>query len=80
MASHGGMREGSGRPLGATNKATSKLKLNLPELAREHTNDAVDTLVEVMKSGQSDSARIAAATVILNRVYGEPSMTHTVWP
>ena len=75
MASHGGMREGSGRPLGATNKATSKLKLNLSELAREHTNNAVDTLVEVMKSGQSGSARIAAATAILNRVYGKPSMT-----
>ena len=75
MASHGGIREGSGRPLGATNKVTSELKLNLSELPREHTNDAVDTLVEVMKSGQSDSARIAAATAILNRVYGKPSMT-----
>ena len=49
--------------------------MNLSELAREHTNDAVDTLVEVTKSGQSDSARIAAATAILNRVYGKPSMT-----
>ena len=75
MASHGGIREGSGRPLGATNKVTSELKLNLSELPREHTNDAVDTLVKVMKSGQSDSARIAAATAILNRVYGKPSMT-----
>ena len=26
MASHGGMREGSGRPAGAVNKATSGLK------------------------------------------------------
>ena len=80
MASHGGIREGSGRPVGAVNKATSELKFNLSELARQHTNDALDTLVDVMKSGQSDSARIAAATVILNRVYGKPSMTHTVWP
>ena len=54
MASHGGMREGSGRPAGAGNKATSELKLNLSELARQHTNDALDTLVDVMKSGQSD--------------------------
>ena len=75
MASHGGMREGSGRPLGATNKATSELKLNLSELAREHTNDAVDTLLEVMKSGQSDSARIAAANAVLDRGYGKPAMT-----
>jgi len=40
MGSHGGMREGSGRPVGAANKATSELKLNLSELAREYTNDA----------------------------------------
>ena len=74
MASHGGMREGSGRPAGAVNKATSELKFNLSELARQHTNDALDTLVEVMKSGQSDSARIAAATAILDRGYGRPTM------
>ena len=61
MASHGGMREGSGRPAGAVNKATSGLKLNLSELAREYTNDALHTLVDVMQSSQSDSARIAAA-------------------
>jgi len=73
MASHGGMREGSGRPAGAVNKATSELKLNLSELAREYTNDALETLVEVMKSGQSDSARIAAATAILDRGYGRPT-------
>jgi endonuclease III len=73
MASHGGIREGSGRPVGAVNKATSELKLNLSELAREYTNDALETLVEVMKSGQSDSARIAAATAILDRGYGRPT-------
>ena len=74
MASHGGIREGSGRPVGAVNKATSELKFNLSELARQHTNDALDTLVDVMKSGHSDSARIAAATAILNRGYGRPTM------
>jgi len=75
MASHGGIREGSGRPTGAVNRATSELKLNLSELAREYTNDALDTLVEVMKSSQSDSARIAAATAILDRGYGRPTKT-----
>ena len=75
MASHGGMREGSGRPAGASNKATSELKLNLSELAREYTNDALDALVEVMQSSQSDSARIVAATTILERGYGRPTKT-----
>ena len=75
MASHGCIREGSGRPAGAVNKATSELKLNLSELAREYTNNALDTLVEVMQSSQSDSARIAAATAILDRGYGRPTKT-----
>ena len=75
MASHGGMREGSGRPAGAANKATSELKLNLSELAREYTNDALDTLIDVMQSSQSDSARIAAATAILDRGCGRPTQT-----
>ena len=75
MASHGGMRKGSGRPAGAVNKATSELKLNLSELAREYTNDALSALVGVMNTSQSDSARIAAATAILDRGYGKPSMS-----
>ena len=75
MTSHGGMREGSGRPAGAVNKATSELKLSLSELAREYTNDALDTLIDVMQSSQSDSARIAAATAILDRGYGRPTKT-----
>jgi len=75
MASHGGMRKGSGRPTGAGSKATSELKLNLSESAREYTNDALNTLVDVMQSGQSDSARIAAATAILDRGYGRPTKT-----
>ena len=75
MASHGGMREGSGRPSGAANKATSELKLNLSELAHEYTHDALNTLVKVIQSSQSDSARIAAATAILDRGYGRPTKT-----
>ena len=75
MASHGGIREGSGRPAGAGNKATSELKLSLSEFAREYTNDAFSALVGVMNTSQSDSARIAAATAILDRGYGKPSMS-----
>jgi len=75
MTSHGGIREGSGRPAGAVNKATSELKLNLSELAREYTQDALSALVGVMNTSQSDSARIAAATAILDRGYGRPTKT-----
>ena len=48
--------------------------MNLSKLAREYTNDALDTLVEVIQSSQSDSARIAAI-VILDRGYGRPTKT-----
>jgi len=75
MASHGGMREGSGRPAGAVNRATSELKLNLSELAREYTQDALNALVGAMNTSQSDSVRIAAATAILDRGYGRPTKT-----
>ena len=75
MVSHGGLRKGSGRPAGSVNKATKELKLNLSELAREYTNEALNTLVDVMQSSQSDSARIAAATAILDRGYGRPAKT-----
>ena len=75
MASHGGMRKGSGRPAGSVNKATKELKLSLSELAREYTQDSLMTLVDVMQSSQSDSARIAAATAILDRGYGRPTKT-----
>lgn len=80
MASHGGMREGSGRPLGSVNKATKALKSNLSELAREYTQDSLMTLVDVMQSSPSDSARIAAATAILDRGYGRPAITQASNP
>lgn len=73
MASHGGMRESSVRPAGPGNKAASELKLNLSELARQYTNDALDTLMDVMPSSQSDSAKVAAT--ILDRAYGRPIQT-----
>tara|TARA_B110000977_G_C10739604_1_gene362491 strand:- start:17 stop:214 length:198 start_codon:yes stop_codon:yes gene_type:complete len=40
-----------------------------------HTYDALDALVEVMHLSQSDSAWMAAATAILDWVYGKPSIT-----
>ena len=49
--------------------------MNLSKLAREYTNDALDALVKVMQSSQRDSARIAAATAILDRAYGRPTKT-----
>jgi hypothetical protein len=43
------------------------------QLARAHTNTALETLVEVAKSGKSESARVAAAVALLDRGWGRPT-------
>ena len=72
MTSRGGAREGAGRPVGSPNRATVDMKVRLSELARQHSSTALDALVDVCENGQSDSARIAAATALLDRGFGRP--------
>lgn len=73
MASgHGGARSGAGRKAGSVNKATKKHKATLSELARGHTETAVNTLVQAMTKADTWTARIAAAGHILDRAYGKP--------
>jgi len=72
MAAHGGYREGAGRPLGSANKATIEHKATLSELARSHSEEAVSVLVEIMREGQSDNVRLAAANALLDRGHGKP--------
>ena len=67
---HGGRREGAGRPQGSTNRATKEQGARLSELARLHTEMALDTLVDIASNGMNENARIAAATAILDRGYG----------
>jgi hypothetical protein len=72
MTGRGGIREGAGRPVGSQNRATVDMKSRLSFLAREYTWTAFDTLLDVCENGQSDSARIAAATALLDRGFGKP--------
>lgn len=44
----------------------------LRELARQHTLEALEVLVHIMRKGQSDRARAAAAEAILDRGHGKP--------
>ncbi|GLT02955.1 hypothetical protein GCM10007897_43860 [Sphingobium jiangsuense] len=59
-----------------------KIKLpdgrTLTDLAREHTLEAVETLVDVMRNGDTSSARVAAADKILNRGWGAAPQTITL--
>jgi hypothetical protein len=43
-------------------------------LAREHTTEAIATLVELMRTAKTDSARAAAASELLSRAWGKPSL------
>ena len=43
------------------------------ELAREHTELAISTLIEICRDGDSASARVAAATQLLDRGFGKPT-------
>ena len=43
------------------------------ELARKHSAAAIKALVDIMEAGESEQARIAAATALLNRAWGKPA-------
>lgn len=64
----GGPRPGAGRKKGEPNKATATLK----ELARQYTAEAIEALIEVVRT-ETGSARVQAANAILDRGYGKPS-------
>ncbi|MDP7458745.1 MAG: hypothetical protein QGG28_00790, partial [Alphaproteobacteria bacterium] len=41
------------------------------EMARDHTEEAIETLVDLMRHAKSDAARGAAAQALLDRGYGK---------
>jgi hypothetical protein len=50
-----------------------KAEKRLQELAREHTDSAVETLASIMRDGDaSAAARVSAASALLDRGYGKP--------
>ena len=73
MSSHGGFREGAGRPSGSTNKSSPEQSQRLSELAKTYTEEALQTLVDVARNGRTDAARVSAANALLDRAYGKPT-------
>ncbi len=56
--------------MGTPNKATAEVR----ELAREYTEDALKTLVQIMTGKkESAAARVAAANAVLDRGHGKPA-------
>lgn len=68
MAQRGGKRPGAGRKKGRVSQA----KRDLAAMAKEHAQVALQTLVEIAQSSDSDAARVAACNSILDRGYGKP--------
>ena len=71
--SRGGYREGAGRPLGSSNKCTAEQSQRLSELAKVYTEEALQILVDVAKSGRTDAAKVFATNALLDRAYGKPA-------
>jgi hypothetical protein len=67
----GGKRPGAGRPKGSSNKGTPEQRRNFSELALDYTEEALETLVHIMRYGESDSARMSACSQILDRALGK---------
>jgi hypothetical protein len=72
----GGHRPGAGRPKGVINRATREQKGRIEDLAKAHSPKALKTLVDVAEKGVSESARVTAATALLDRAYGRPRQSH----
>lgn len=67
---HGGKRSGSGRKPGSKNKITLALK----EFAGQYAEEAVLTLVDVMRDTDAPhQVRVMAADKLLDRGHGKPT-------
>ena len=66
--SKAGERRG-GRDKGTPNKATASIR----DAAREYTDKALKTLVDVMEAAEAPhAARVSAANSVLDRAFGKP--------
>ena len=69
MAQRGGARPGAGRKKGSVSQA----RRDVAEMAKEHAEAALKTLVSVANNLKAPSAaRVSAASAILDRAYGKP--------
>lgn len=56
-----------GRKIGVPNKATADIKF----IAQEYTENAISVLVNIMKHGETEASRVAAAKELLDRGHGK---------
>jgi len=71
------MRDKSGRFVkGYSGNAGGRPKdeNNIAELARSYSTEAIDTLVDIMRSAKDDRVRGTAAQALLDRGFGKPKV------
>lgn len=76
MAENSKKPRGKPFPKGKTGNPGGRPKLpedvrHVRELARQYTEQAIETLAKVMRSSKSDSAKVAAVNTILERGWGK---------
>lgn len=57
---------------------TKREKLEIRAAAQQYAELALRTLVNVMRTGETDKDRVAAAKEILDRAYGKPVQAHKI--
>jgi len=57
----------SGNPGGV-----SEARREMQELARLHSVEAIETAVRIMRTGKSETSRLVAANMLLDRGWGKP--------
>lgn len=77
MAGKGGLRSTSFKPGQSGNpKGRPKVLAEVKDLARGYTKEAIRTLADIAQNTKANaSARVAAASAILDRGWGKPQQT-----
>ena len=71
---HGGRREGAGRPRGSSDHRSQPFGTLRASLARKYAEEALNTLVTIMKDKRAPTTtRLDAAVEILDRGHGRPT-------
>ncbi len=55
----------------------AKAPIDIRSLARQHTAACIQSLAGIATNGESDSARVAACAVLLDRGWGKCAQPHT---
>ncbi len=67
----GGARPGAGRKPGSPNKVPFTIRRTVAEMAATYTEEALEVLAQIMRTGNSDAARVNAANSLLDRAHGK---------